>query len=151
MPISAIGLNSKINVSEVVIPFSSFRNCTLNFSPLHRCRFRNGVVQAAHGMRLRMESLAIHSNFPSLTIRRPTARESLGHVVHSKLKAFMVIVTSIESDLQVHLVTSAPATWRRAHDRGLVNELDRHVLWRHICCSWSETAVVFTSAMRNIS
>jgi len=73
-----------------------------------------------------MESLSGNSDSLGLSVRRSTARVSFSNVIHCVDEVLMVIVTTIKGDLEIHLVTSTPASWRGTHDSGVVHVLDGH-------------------------
>lgn len=110
MPVFAVRGDGKVHISEVVITFLSCRYSTVDLSPLDRNGLGDGVVQAAHGVRIRMESLSSDNDLLTLSVGRATTGESFSHVIYIELKVFMIVIPSVKSDLQVHLITSAPTS-----------------------------------------
>ena len=97
-----------------------------------------------------MESLSRDSDSLGLSVRRPTARVSFSDVVNCVDEVLMVVISTIEGDLKIHLVTSAPASGRSTHDSGVVHVLDGHKFREHVLGLRSETAVVFGHTGRSI-
>ena len=71
-------------------------------------------------------------------------------MVEHKGKSVVIVVNSIESDLQIHSVSLAPATWGLASDSSAVNINGGHDLGLSLDRVWSKFAVELLGTISDV-
>ena len=130
--IASVGRDRHFHVAEETVALLGSRHGTPDLSPVIGNGVVNGVIEATHGLDVSSEPLTADEDISSISVGRSTAGEGTGDVVEGKSVTLLIVIFTVECQLNVHLVALGPATRRHDTDRSVIEPLSRHVFRGHV-------------------